>query len=310
MLSGGKGTRFTSLTCNQMTVFIRCHLFIIKALSRLCRSKIAQVKVINAMKTKVPINARMPWGWRFPFLLLLITLAGAAPRLAGITEEMTYDEAHYAEAARLGVAANALDRWNSFELRHLHPPLLAYLMRTSLQLFGESEWAIRLPSILASLLLIPLVGALLTRLTGDGRAGLFGALLLVAMPANTVSARVGDHHSLVTLFLVPAVSFLGIAIAESSAAALILSGLSLGLLVAVSEFGAVVAGACLLLLVLLPNSFLSLLRRPRRVSRSLLGAIGVALFVPIPQGSSVSTFCGASTSIFPRRVGRARPRSP
>jgi hypothetical protein len=109
----------------------------------------------------------------------------------------------------------------------------------------------------------------------------FGALLLVAMPAHTVSARIGDHHSLVTLFLLPAVSYLGIAIAERSPAALVISGIAFGFLVATSEFGVVIAGACLLLLVLLPNSFVNLIHRPRRATRSFFAALAFAVTVPI-----------------------------
>lgn len=195
--------------------------------------------------------------------LIVISAIGIIPRAAGLGSEITYDEAEYAEAARLGLAANAFDRGRAFEFRHEHPPFLAYLVSLSLRAFGEREWAVRLPSFLASLLLIPVGGALTARATGDRAAGLFAALLLVASPAHTVSARVGDHHALAVLFLLCAMCALGVAIAEKRPRALIAAGAALALLVATTEFGVVVAGACALILALVPNAFFAIVDWPR-----------------------------------------------
>jgi len=213
----------------------------------------------------------------FALALALATLAGLAPRLAAIGDEITYDEAEYAEAAREGLLANALDSGRTFEFRHEHPPLLAYGISVSLELFGEREWAVRLPSLLASVLLIPVAGSLTAQLAASRGAGLFAALLLAASPVHAVSARVGDHHAIATVFLLAAIAFLGRAIAEGSARLLRAAAAALALLVATSEFGVVVAGACALLLAFLPNRFVSLRAWPPRVERPAIVAAGLAV---------------------------------
>ncbi len=213
----------------------------------------------------------------FAVALALATLVGAMPRLRGIGDEITYDEAEYAEAARAGVVANAIDSGRTFEFRHEHPPLLAYGISLSLRLFGEREWAVRLPSLLASLLLIPFAGAVTAQLVASRGAGLFVALLLAASPVHAVSARVGDHHAIATLCLFAAVALLGRAIAEGSARLLHWAAVALAFLIATSEFGVVVAGACALVLAFLPNPFASLRAWPPRVERPALAAAGVAV---------------------------------
>ncbi|MFN0151398.1 MAG: glycosyltransferase family 39 protein [bacterium] len=213
----------------------------------------------------------------FAVALVFATLLGAVPRLNGIGDEITYDEAEYAEAARAGVIANALDRGRTFEFRHEHPPLLAYGISLSLRLFGEREWAVRLPSLLASLLLIPIAGALCAQLVASRAAGLLVALLLAASPVHAVSARVGDHHAIATLCLLAAVACLGRAIAESSPRFLRLAAVALAVLIATSEFGVVVAGACALVLAILPNPFVSLRAWPPRIGRPAFAAAAIAV---------------------------------
>jgi hypothetical protein len=113
-------------------------------------------------------------------------------------------------------------------------------------------------------LLIPVAGALTARVTGDRAAGIFAALLIVASPAHTVSARVGDHHALAAVFLLCATCALGVAIAETRSRALIATGAALAFLVATTEFGVVVAGACALIVALIPNAFFAIVDWPGR----------------------------------------------
>lgn len=230
----------------------------------------------SAPYTALPMRPPILTTRVFAAALILATLAGAAPRLAGIGDEITYDEAEYAEAARAGVLANALDRGRTFEFRHEHPPLLAYGIALALRAFGEHEWAVRLPSFLASVLLIPAAGALAASLLASRGAGLFVAILIAASPVHAVSARVGDHHALATLFLIAAIALLGRAVAGDSARALRAAAAALALLVATSEFGVVVAGACALLLAILPNRFVSIRAWPPRIAPPAIAAAAIA----------------------------------
>ena len=230
---------------------------------------------------QIPAPRHLAVGRYFIATLLVVTIGAAVPRFTGIQADLTYDEGHYAEAARLGIVANALDMDGAFDLRHEHPPLLTHLMGIAIRLFGNREWAIRLASFSASVLLVPLMGLLLFRLSGDERAGLLGSLLLVTMPVHAVSARIGDHHALVVVFMLTAVVLFGRALEEGSGRALVLSGLSFGLLVATAEFGVLVAGLCLVLLLVIPTRFVSVLRAPRRLDGAVIWAGVAATAVPI-----------------------------
>jgi 4-amino-4-deoxy-L-arabinose transferase-like glycosyltransferase len=231
--------------------------------------------------TGTPTSRRLAMGKYFIPALLVVTIGAAVPRFIGIQADLSYDEGHYAEAARLGIVANALDMDGAFRLRHEHPPLLAHLTGAAIGLFGNRVWAIRLASFAASVLLVPLMGLLLFRLSGDERTGLLGSLLMVSMPVLAVSGRVGDHHALVIAFMLTAVVLFGRALEEGSARTLVLSGLAFGLLVATSEFGVLVAGLCLVLLLVIPNRFVSVLRPPRRLDGAVVWAGVAAIAVPI-----------------------------
>jgi 4-amino-4-deoxy-L-arabinose transferase-like glycosyltransferase len=68
------------------------------------------------------------------------------------------------------------------------PPFFFWLVAASLRLFGENEFAARLPSALASFATIALIGAFARRRL-DGRAGGLAALQLIAMPLYAMLAR-------------------------------------------------------------------------------------------------------------------------
>jgi 4-amino-4-deoxy-L-arabinose transferase-like glycosyltransferase len=66
----------------------------------------------------------------------------------------------------------APDLWNT------KPPLLVWLMQAPLALFGPQEWALRLPSALASLGTLAVVMAFVRRTTGSAATAAFAAVLL------------------------------------------------------------------------------------------------------------------------------------
>ena len=89
------------------------------------------------------------------------------------------------------------DLWNT------KPPLMIWLMVASVRIFGASEWALRLPGMLAYLGTLAIVMAFVRRISGSIWAGAFAAALLVISPAalGEHGARTADYESLLTLFV-------------------------------------------------------------------------------------------------------------
>lgn len=91
----------------------------------------------------------------------------------------------------------APDLWNT------KPPLMIWLMVASVRLFGSSEWALRLPGMLASLGTLTIVMVFMRRVTGSIWTGVLAAFLLVISPAllGEHGARTADYDSLLTFFV-------------------------------------------------------------------------------------------------------------
>lgn len=70
------------------------------------------------------------------------------------------------------------DLWNT------KPPLLVWLQALSLNTFGYSEWAVRLPTAMAALALTALVAAFARRWLGGPLAGLLAGLALLSSKAS------------------------------------------------------------------------------------------------------------------------------
>ncbi len=91
------------------------------------------------------------------------------------------DEALFASFARLiAVWRDPLLRLQPVD----KPPLLFYLQALFFPLFGPVEWAARLPNLMASLLLIPLVGVWAWRLFGDEKTAVFSSFFVALIPLN------------------------------------------------------------------------------------------------------------------------------
>jgi 4-amino-4-deoxy-L-arabinose transferase-like glycosyltransferase len=97
----------------------------------------------------------------------------------------------------------APDLWNS------KPPLLIWLMVASVDAFGPSLWALRLPSMIAGLGTILLVFGFVRRVSGSLSTAGLSAVLMVASPAyfGEHSTRTADYDALL-LFFVTAYLFL------------------------------------------------------------------------------------------------------
>src|SRR5262245_11849446 len=90
---------------------------------------------------------------------------------AALVPELDSDEAYY--------------WWWSQHLQpgfYDHPPMVAYWIRVSTALFGDGAFAVRLPTLLASLMASALLYALAVALFRDRRIGLAAAFWFNAMP--------------------------------------------------------------------------------------------------------------------------------
>jgi len=86
------------------------------------------------------------------------------------------------------------------------PPLLFYLQALFYPLFGPVEWAARMPSLIASLLLIPLTAQLARRLTGDRLAAVLAALLVAVSPLAVQFSATAFSDPLLAFWLVAALT--------------------------------------------------------------------------------------------------------
>lgn len=88
------------------------------------------------------------------------------------------------------------DLWNT------KPPLLIWLMTGSMSLFGTTEFALRLPSLVSSLGTVLLVMLFLYRITSSAAIAAFGGIALAASVAffGEHGARTADYDALLTFF--------------------------------------------------------------------------------------------------------------
>ncbi len=124
-----------------------------------------------------------------------------------------FSEIAVAERARVALGAEGKEaQRNEGDLRV--PPALVSLPRTSLKLFGVSDWAVRLPSALAALLLVLVLGLFLWS------AGLLpeawpALAVLAGTPALVLQARLAASHLPAALTTSLAVLGLGAAVLET-----------------------------------------------------------------------------------------------
>ncbi len=142
----------------------------------------------------------MARSWRY--WLLFCCWLGAALRYRGLFANTFHaDEALFATWARLIAVwrdplllTQAVDK----------PPLLFYLQALFYPLFGPVEFAARLPSWIASLLLIPLTAQLARRLTDDRPAAVVAAFLVAVAPLAVQFSATAFSDAPLTLWLMAA----------------------------------------------------------------------------------------------------------
>lgn len=155
----------------------------------------------------------------------------------------------------------APDLWNT------KPPLLIWLMAASVGIFGPSEWALRLPSMVAALATISLLFWFVRRTTGSTVNAALSAALLVLSPAyfGEHSARTADYD-LLLLFFVTAylcLLFLSLHRPRPSAALLALIGAGIVCAFLTKSVAALVPGLGVIPYVMLTGRWRRLFTTPR-----------------------------------------------
>jgi Dolichyl-phosphate-mannose-protein mannosyltransferase len=176
--------------------------------------------------TEAPASASSPQ-WtdvRFELIALAIVALGFVLRVRDAWGTfLTPDEAlHFFIANRA-----SLDAVYGASLTQAHPPLLFFLLY-GLRSFGNSEFILRLPSILTGTLFCWIFFRWLTRILGPtvGIVGLVFAALLPPMVSLTAQVR---QYGLLLVFLISGAWFLERALAENSPKLMVLSATCLWL---------------------------------------------------------------------------------
>lgn len=151
---------------------------------------------------------------RKKYILILILLLASALRLWGLSRgDPVNDEVFYAFRG-LGLidfdeAEAQTTPWEWFDLAiplwtklswHDHPPLVFWIQHFFLSIFGEHNFAFRLPSALLGIFSVWLLYFLGKRLYG-WRVGLLAALILAATLNHIYISRVGMQESYVIFFI-------------------------------------------------------------------------------------------------------------
>ncbi len=117
------------------------------------------------------------------------------------------DEARYAEMAREVVVLNDwLTPHLNFLLYFEKPMMYVWMVAASFKVFGVTEWAARLVSLLCTLGGAALTGYMAYKLWGR-RAGLISAIILLTSLEYLLMANIVDLNMALTLFITAAMVF-------------------------------------------------------------------------------------------------------
>jgi len=143
-----------------------------------------------------------PWPWALGFIVLAVVFLACDLTWRPI---VIWDESRLAvnalEMSRRGFSLVTTfgfqpDLWNT------KPPLLIWLEAGSIDLFGPSEWALRLPSFLAALATVGMVMRFAWRLSRSRLVAIAAPMLLLFSPGffGLHAAHSGDYEALLCFF--------------------------------------------------------------------------------------------------------------
>ena len=180
--------------------------------------------------------------------------------------------------------AGAPDLWNT------KPPLLIWLMAASVTVFGPSEWALRLPSMLASLGTIAILFWFVRRTTGSVATAALAAALLVLSPAyfGEHSARTADYDALLLFFVTGYLCLLFLALHRErpSPTRLALIGVAICCAILTKSVAAVVPGLGVIGYLTITARWRRVIATPGYVILGLSVALAVGLFLALREGQA------------------------
>ncbi|GGA34319.1 ArnT family glycosyltransferase [Sphingomonas psychrolutea] len=180
--------------------------------------------------------------------------------------------------------AGAPDVWNT------KPPLLIWLMAASVTVFGPSEWALRLPSMVAALGTVAIVFWFVRRTTGSVATAGLAAALLVLSPAyfGEHSARTADYDALLLFFVTTylCLLFLTLHRERPSPTRLALIGVAICCALLTKSVAAVVPGLGVIVYLAITARGRRVVATPNYVILGLGVALAVGLFLALREGQA------------------------
>jgi 4-amino-4-deoxy-L-arabinose transferase-like glycosyltransferase len=135
--------------------------------------------------------------------LLAIMFLGAVLRFYGLGfQSLSEDELASWDLSNRGTLPQVIEGVRG----DIHPPLYFLMLRFAQWVFGEAEWALRLPSAIAGWLCIPAIYLLGKRLYSE-REGLITALLLAVLWAPVYYSQEARSYAIVVLLSILTVYF-------------------------------------------------------------------------------------------------------
>ncbi len=194
--------------------------------------------------------------------LVIVFVPSLLIRLYPVTSEsFVYDAIVSQQAADRGIAANAWDRRDTYQLRRYHPPLLSYIIIVNNTVLGDDEFRARLYSILAGALSSLLVAISIYTVGGRDRAaaigGVLGGWLICLLPVHMYISRSANWDAVYSLFYMCTLLILSLYLNSQRFRTLVWAGLFAALTFLTCELG-------LILLPIFAVVFVLDLRREKR----------------------------------------------
>ena len=131
-----------------------------------------------------------------PILLIGLFLIAAFLRIPGISRSLSHDEIY---TWVIFASGPLVDIFTSYDLPNNHI-LHTLFVRATAAVFGDAEWSLRLPALLASLFSLPVLFGLTRRLTQSIPAALGATLLLAVSAVHIGFSQQARGYTLLMLF--------------------------------------------------------------------------------------------------------------
>lgn len=215
-------------------------------------------------------------------LLLAVLFLGADANSSAIVK---WDESrNIINALEMRITGLSLVTTYNFEpdLWNTKPPLMIWLMNASVTLFGPAEWALRLPALLAGLIVLAATYAFTQRVSRSPWLAVFAATIVLLSPGffGVHGAHTADYDALLTCFTTAYLALLfriATRVRPTRATAVAAGACIAGAVLTKSSAG-LIPGVGVLVFLLASGRVLRVLASPRTWLAALVVVAPVALF--------------------------------